>query len=91
VQSGSRRKGRRFWHKYINVTVPHNITIPRTVNKLIHTGSLLGKQPELKCQLFIEEKLVLRFNIFLGNPSDVLHKRMRFENHQHKPPQNSCN
>jgi hypothetical protein len=57
VESGStRKKGRRFWHKFQDVTVPHRKIIHRIVNKLRETGLLLDKNPESKCRMLTEEK-----------------------------------
>jgi hypothetical protein len=42
----TREAGRRIWHKFQDVTVPHRRIIHRTVNKLKATGSLLDRKPE---------------------------------------------
>lgn len=46
MKNSSARKVRTFWHILQDDTIPHKETNHRIVNKLSHTGSLLGKRKE---------------------------------------------
>jgi hypothetical protein len=53
----ARNMWRRFWHKILDVRLPHRRFIHRIFDKLRQTGLLLNKTTKLKLRMLTEDKL----------------------------------